>query len=168
MYTSPDKMRLALFQPDIPQNLGGAIRTAACFGAPLDIVEPCGFPLTDKAIRRAALDYEPLTRVDRHAGWDDFVAAARARGGRIVLLSTAAETTLWEVSFAESDTLLLGRESAGVPQDVRDAVDAAVRIPLAEGPRSLNVVVAGAIGLAEARRQAALAGRGAGGSSQAS
>ena len=146
-------MRLALFQPDIPQNLGGAIRTAACFDAALDIIEPCGFPLTDKAIRRAAMDYGGLADVRRHAGWDHFVADLRARGDRLVLLTTGAAAPLWEVVFEETDVLLMGRESSGVPDAVREEADMSARIPLAEGARSLNVVVAAGVALAEARRQ---------------
>jgi tRNA (cytidine/uridine-2'-O-)-methyltransferase len=149
-------MRLALFQPDIPQNLGGAIRTAVCFGTALDIIEPCGFPLTDKAIRRAAMDYEGLARIRRHAGWDHFVADLRARGDRLVLLSTAGATSIWDVAFKENDVLLMGRESAGVPDAVRAEADIRARIPLAKGARSLNVVVAAGVALAEARRQIGL------------
>ena len=145
-------MRLALFQPDIPQNLGAAIRLAACLGVPLDVIEPCGFPLTDTAIRRAAMDYGALADVTRHAGWRDF-QSKRGTAGRLVLLTTKGATPLHSFAFRTDDTLLLGRESAGAPQEVHDAADARVRIPLVHGARSLNVVTTAAIVLAEALRQ---------------
>ncbi len=149
-------MRLVLFQPDIPHNLGAAVRVAACFGAPLEVIEPCGFPLTDKGVRRTAMDYAELATIRRHASWRAFAASAVRREGRLVLFTTAAAASLWDFAFAEDDLLLFGRESAGVPPAVRAAADAAVRIPLAPGARSLNVAVAAGIGLAEARRQAAV------------
>lgn len=162
---TPDKMRLGLFQPDIPQNLGAAIRIAACFDAPLDIIEPCGFPLNDKAIRRAALDYGGLAAIERHSSWRAFLASPARGGGRLVVFSTSGDTSLWDFAFAPTDTLLFGRESAGVTEEVRAEADALVRIPLAAGARSLNVAVAAAVGLAEARRQTTLARRGPEGSS---
>jgi tRNA (cytidine/uridine-2'-O-)-methyltransferase len=145
-------MRLALFQPDIPQNLGAAIRLAACLGVPLDVIEPCGFPLSDAAIRRAAMDYAGLAQVKRHAGWGDF-RANPAPSGRLVLFTTRAATPLHDFAFAAEDILLFGRESAGVPDDVHDAADARVIIPLAPGARSLNVVTAATLALGEALRQ---------------
>lgn len=145
-------MRLALFQPDIPQNLGAAIRLAACLGAPLDVIEPCGFPLSDAAIRRAAMDYGALADVTRHASWDRFHTQAGARG-RLVLFTTRGATPLTDFAFRADDTLLFGRESAGAPDAVHAAAQARVFIPLAAGARSLNVVTAAAIGLAEALRQ---------------
>ncbi len=146
-------MRLALFQPDIPQNLGAAIRTAACFGAAVDVVEPCAFPLTDKGIRRAAMDYVELVEVVRHGGWRSFLDSPQRRSGRLVLFSTQAQENLWDFAFAPSDIILVGRESAGVPPDVAAVCDAAVRVPIAAGTRSLNVVVAAGIGLAAAARR---------------
>jgi tRNA (cytidine/uridine-2'-O-)-methyltransferase len=145
-------MRLALFQPDIPQNLGAAIRLAACLGVPLDVIEPCGFPLSDTAIRRAAMDYAGLAQVKRHAGWADFHADSVA-SGRLVLFTTRAATPLHDFAFTAGDVLLFGRESAGVPDDVHDAADARVVIPLAPGARSLNVVTAATLALGEALRQ---------------
>jgi tRNA (cytidine/uridine-2'-O-)-methyltransferase len=145
-------MRLALFQPDIPQNLGAAIRLAACLGVPLDVIEPCGFPLSDAAIRRAAMDYGALAQVERHGGWADFAAAARGRG-RLVLFTTRAAQPLHDFSFAATDVLLFGRESAGAPESVHAAADARLVIPLAAGARSLNVVNAAALALGEALRQ---------------
>jgi tRNA (cytidine/uridine-2'-O-)-methyltransferase len=146
-------MRLALFQPDIPQNTGALMRIGACFRVPLDIIEPCGFPLDDKRMRRAAMDYGPVAETTRHISWTAFLAARRAVGGRLVLLTTAATVSHADFAFRADDTLILGRESAGVPAEVAAAVDAAVRIPIAADQRSLNVAVAGAIVLAEALRQ---------------
>ena len=146
-------MRLALYQPDIAANLGAAIRIAACFGAALDIIEPCGFALTDRALRRAAMDYRAATT--RHASWAAFLAAPERAEGRLVLLTTRGAVDLPALAFQPGDTLLLGRESAGVPDDVHKAAAARVRIPIAA--RSLNVAVAGAIALYEARRQLAQA-----------
>jgi tRNA (cytidine/uridine-2'-O-)-methyltransferase len=152
-------MRLVLFQPDIPQNLGAAVRIAACFDTPLEVVEPCGFPLTDKGVRRAAMDYAALATIHRHASWRAFAESPARRAGRLVLFSTGASLSLWDFAFEESDLLLFGRESAGVPLEVQAAADAVVRIPIAPGARSLNVAVAVGVGLAEASRQLALAGR---------
>lgn len=145
-------MRLALFQPDIPQNLGAAVRLAACLGVPLDVIEPCGFPLSDAAIRRAAMDYAAIAQVKRHAGWADF-RGDPARAGRLVLFTTRAATPFHEFAFRADDTLLFGRESAGAPDDVHDAADARLKIPLAPGARSLNLVTAATLALGEALRQ---------------
>jgi tRNA (cytidine/uridine-2'-O-)-methyltransferase len=146
-------MRLALFEPDIPQNLGAFIRLAACLGAPLDIIEPCGFPLDDKRIRRAAMDYVDLARIVRHASWQAFMRDRAA--GRLVLLTTSGAQRFPDVAFRTDDTLLLGRESAGVPAEVHDAAALRLRIPLQKGLRSLNVALAGAMVLSEALRQTA-------------
>lgn len=148
-------MRLALFEPDIPQNLGAFIRLAACLGVPLDIIEPCGFPVDDKRIRRAAMDYYELASIVRHPSWTAFRVAhlARRPPGRLVLLSTAGAVPLPEVTFRTDDILLFGRESAGVPADVHDAADLRVRIPLRPGARSLNVALAAAMVLSEGLRQ---------------
>ena len=144
-------MRLALYQPDIPQNLGAFIRLAACLGTPLDIIEPCGFPVDDKRIRRAAMDYVDLARIQRHASWEAF---QRDRThGRLVLLTTGGATVLPNVRFRTDDILLLGRESAGVPAPVHEAADLRVRVPLQKGARSLNVALAAAMVLSEALRQ---------------
>jgi len=145
-------MRLALFQPDIPQNLGAAIRLAACLGVPLDVIEPCGFPLSDAAIRRAAMDYAAIARVKRHPGWDDF-RGDPARAGRLVLFTTKAAEALHGFAFRTDDILLFGRESAGVPDEIHAAADARLIIPLAPGARSLNVVTAATLALGEALRQ---------------
>ena len=145
-------MRLALFQPDIPQNTGALFRLGACLGTPIDVVEPCGFVLTDQRLRRTVMDY--MTHVDwqRHSSWSAFLRE-RATDQRLVLLTTRATVTHTAFAFHPDDTLVLGRESAGVPDDVRADCAAAVRVPLAPGTRSLNVVTAAAIVLAEALRQ---------------
>ena len=144
-------MRLALFEPDIPQNLGAFIRLSACLGAPLDVIEPCGFPIDDKRIRRAAMDYYDLAAISRHASWNAFQRDRTA--GRLVLLTTAGATRFPDASFRADDTLLLGRESAGVPAEVQAAADLSLRIPLQKSLRSLNVAVAAAMVLGEALRQ---------------
>lgn len=128
------------------------MRTAACFGAPLEVIEPCGFPLTDKGIRRAAMDYEAQIEVTRHSSWNHFLSSQARNEGRLVLFSTKVETSIWDFSFAPSDLLIFGRESAGAPDEVRAEADAAVRIPLAPTARSLNLAVACGIGLAAARQ----------------
>lgn len=143
-------MLLALFQPDIPQNLGAALRLGACLDVPVHVIEPCGFPLSDKAIRRAAMDYGDPAQVTRHSGWAEFAAAGL---GRIVLFTTRGATPLHEFRFQPNDALLFGRESAGAPDEVHDAADARVIIPLSPGRRSFNVTVSAAIGLSEALRQ---------------
>ena len=145
-------MRLALFQPDIPQNLGAAIRLGACLGAPVDVIGPCGFPLSDAAIRRSAMDYGALGEVRRHAGWTDF-RDDPGRAGRLVLFTTRAADPLPGFGFRADDVLLFGRESAGVPDEVHAQADARVFIPLVAGARSLNVVTAAALALGEALRQ---------------
>ena len=145
-------MRLALFEPDIPQNTGALLRIAACFGVSIDLIEPFGFVLDDRRIKRAALDYAAQATICRHPSWTAFMAR-RDSGSRLVLLTTRGSVVLHRFAFAAGDTLLLGRESAGVPDFVHQRVDARVRIPIRSGTRSLNVAVAGAIALAEALRQ---------------
>jgi len=144
-------MRLALFEPYIPQNLGAFIRLSACLAVPLHVIEPCGFPVDDKRIRRASMDYYDLATMVRHASWAAF---RRERPpGRLVLLTTRAAEAFPGVTFRPDDILLLGRESAGVPDEVRDAADLRLRIPLQAGARSLNVALAAAMVLGEALRQ---------------
>ena len=146
-------MRLAVHQPDIPQNLGGLLRLGACLGVAIDVIEPCGFPLSDAKLRRAGMDYAARAVLTRHASWQAFVAARADRGGRLLLLSTHAEAPYTAFDFRADDILLLGSEGAGVPDAVRAAADAALRIPLRPGLRSLNVVAAAAMVLGEALRQ---------------
>lgn len=145
-------MRLALFQPDIPQNLGAAIRLAACLGVALDVIEPCGFPLSDAAIRRAAMDYAAMAEVERHASWSHFEADAR-RKGRLVLFTTRGAEPFHDFAFRPDDILLFGRESAGAPDEVHAAAQARLFVPLVPGARSLNVVTTAALALGEALRQ---------------
>jgi tRNA (cytidine/uridine-2'-O-)-methyltransferase len=146
-------LRLALYQPDIPQNAGTMLRMAACFGVPVDIVEPAGFPVSDRHFRRAGMDYLGLCDITRHVSWRTFDDARRAGGRRLILLSTKAATRHVDFGFRADDTLMVGRESAGVPDDVHDAADARIVIPMRAQLRSLNVAVAAAIVLGEALRQ---------------
>jgi tRNA (cytidine/uridine-2'-O-)-methyltransferase len=143
-------LRIALFEPDIPQNAAALIRLAACLGVPVDVIEPCGFLFSDAGFRRAGLDYVERAEIVRHGSWEAFRTALP---GRTVLLTTSATLAHTAFAFARSDTLLLGRESAGVPEFVHEAADARVRIPLKPGLRSLNVAQAGAMVLGEALRQ---------------
>lgn len=144
-------MRLAMFQPDIPQNLGAAIRLCACLGIGLDVIRPAAFPLDDRDLRRTAMDYADAAEITLHAGWQAFEAA---RGeSRLVLMTTRGATDLHDFAFRPDDVLLMGRESAGVPEQVHDGADARIRIPLVPGARSLNVVSAAAMALGEAIRQ---------------
>ncbi|HEY8616674.1 tRNA (cytidine(34)-2'-O)-methyltransferase [Phenylobacterium sp.] len=146
-------MRLALFQPDIPQNLGAMLRLGACLGAPVDVIEPCGFPLSDRAVARAAMDYAHQAEVKRHASWGRFLEDPQRAQGRIVLFTTRGAQPYHAFAFRPGDVLLFGRESAGAPPEVHAAADARLYIPLSAGARSLNVVTAAAMALGEALRQ---------------
>jgi tRNA (cytidine/uridine-2'-O-)-methyltransferase len=146
-------MRLVLFQPDIPQNVGAALRLGACLDTAVDVIEPCGFPLSDPGVRRAAMDYAARVDFTRHASWNAFLSSPQRAQGRLLLFSTRAALPVHEFSFRPTDLLMVGRESAGVPDDVHDAADERIFIPLAAGARSFNVTVAAAIGLSEALRQ---------------
>lgn len=148
-------MRIALYQPDIPQNTGTILRMAACLSVPVDIIAPTGFDMSDKALRRAGLDYLGHAEMTRHGSWEAFEAARATRSPipRLILLTAHAETCHTAFSFEASDVLLLGRESAGVPGKVHEAADARVRVPIREGLRSLNIAVAAAIITGEALRQ---------------
>ena len=143
-------LRLAAFQPDIAQNLGGMIRLSACLDVPLDVIEPCGFPFSIKALRRTAMDYADIADITRHDSWNDFRANT---AGRLVLMTTEGATDLWDFTFEPGDVILMGRESAGVPNDVHAAVDARIRIPMPGGGRSLNVAMSAGIAVSEACRQ---------------
>jgi len=143
-------MRLALFEPDIPQNCGTLLRLAACLGLAVDIIEPCGFLWDDRRLRRAGMDYLAGVEVTRHGSWNAFRTGF---SGRLVLLTTRAETAYADFAFRPDDTLLVGRESAGVPEAVHEAADARLRIPLRAGTRSLNVALAAAMAVGEALRQ---------------
>lgn len=144
-------MRLALFQPDIPQNVGACIRQSACFGVELHVIEPTGFRFDDRAMKRAALDYGPLSHMTRHADWEAF---QRDRApGRLVLFTTKGATPLPESAFRPDDVLLFGKESAGAPDYVHAAADARVFIPIRPETRSLNLSVSAGIALWEGLRQ---------------
>jgi tRNA (cytidine/uridine-2'-O-)-methyltransferase len=148
-------LRLALFQPDIPQNTGALLRLAACFGVAVDLIEPFGFVFDDRRLKRAALDYAARVAASRHASWERFLTERDPRS-RLILLTTSGTVALHDFAFETEDTLLLGRESAGVPDFVHRAASARVVIPLHGGARSLNVAMAGAIALFEALRQTGL------------
>ncbi len=146
-------MRIALYEPDIPQNTGTILRLAACLGLAVDIIEPAGFPVTDRAFRRAGMDYLDRVSITRHGSFEDFEDWRRREGLKLVLLTTAAERSYLDHAFAADQVLLFGRESAGVPEAVHKAADARLRIPIAEGLRSLNVAMAVAMVAGEALRQ---------------
>ncbi len=146
-------MRLALFQPDIPQNVGAAIRLCACLGVFMDIIEPCAFPLSDRTLKRAALDYGDRARITLHRDSADFFAGPDRQAGRLVLFTTRSALPYTDFDYDPGDTLLFGRESAGVPDEVHAAAEARLLIPLRPGLRSLNVVAAAAMALGEALRQ---------------
>lgn len=145
-------MRLALYEPDIPQNAGSLMRLGACLGVAIDIVEPCGFLLSDRNFRRAGMDYLQIAEIRRHESWVRFHETVRPPA-RLVLLTTKGNLAYADFAFAQGDILLVGRESAGVPPEVHDAVDARLVIPLRLGLRSLNVAQAAAMVLGEALRQ---------------
>lgn len=145
-------MRLALFEPDIPPNTGTLLRLGFCLDVAVDIIEPCGFTWSDRALRRAGLDYLDAAEVVRHLSWADFLAARDARS-RIILLTTKANLPYTDLVYRAGDILLVGRESGGVPQEVHDLADARVKIPMISGARSLNVAVAAAMVVGEALRQ---------------
>ena len=144
-------MRLALYQPDIPQNAGAMIRLAACLGLEIDLIEPLGFILDDARLKRAHMDYVQHLRITRHASWQAFLRDRPA--GRLILLTTRAERRHIDCAYAADDVLMVGRESAGVPVQVHDAADLRLRIPMRPGLRSLNVALAAAMVLGEALRQ---------------
>lgn len=146
-------MRLALFQPDIAGNVGAVMRLAACWQVPLDIILPCGFAASDRQLRRAAMDYGAACEVVRHADFEAFCAAHLHGSARLVALSSHGATPLHAIGFAPDDILLMGRESAGLPDFAHARADVRARIPMAEGFRSLNLAMAAAIALGEALRQ---------------
>jgi tRNA (cytidine/uridine-2'-O-)-methyltransferase len=148
-------LRIALYEPDIPQNTGALFRLAACLGVEVDLIEPCGFLFDDRRLKRASLDYVATLRVRRHVSWAAFLADHDPRS-RIILMTTSGPMALHRFAFAAGDTILLGRESAGVPEHVHECAAARVAIPLRRPARSLNVALAGAIALAEALRQTKL------------
>jgi tRNA (cytidine/uridine-2'-O-)-methyltransferase len=146
-------MRIALYQPDIPQNTGAILRLAACLGVEADVIEPTGFPSSDRAFRRAGMDYLDRVAVRRHVSWDAFEAWRRAERLRLVLFTTSAEPSYLDHAFAPGDILLFGRETCGVPEPVHQAADARVKIPMRDGLRSINLAMAAAMAVGEALRQ---------------
>jgi tRNA (cytidine/uridine-2'-O-)-methyltransferase len=148
-------MRLALFQPDIPQNAGTLMRLGACLGVAIDIIEPCGFVLSDRRLRRAGLDYIARAQVSRHESWEAF-CAAQNRDARLVLLTTHGTMPYHRFAFGPADIILVGRETAGVPETVHRAVAARLVVPMQPDRRSLNVAIAAAMVLGEALRQTSL------------
>jgi tRNA (cytidine/uridine-2'-O-)-methyltransferase len=158
MLSSAASLCLALYEPDIAQNTGAMLRTCACLGVSAAIIEPAGFPVSDRHFRRSGMDYLDHVAIDRHISWRAFSEWRRASGRRLVLLTTRAEETLWDFAFRNGDILMVGRESAGVPQQVHDDADARIRIAIQPEMRSLNVGVAAGIALSEALRQIARRG----------
>jgi tRNA (cytidine/uridine-2'-O-)-methyltransferase len=147
-------MKIALYQPDIPQNAGAILRLGACLDVPVDIIEPCGFLFSNKGFRRAGMDYLDRAQWRRHSSWEAFLSARAAEGaGRLILLTSKGLLPYTGFAFAPDDTLLFGRESAGVPQAVHATADARLRIAMKPGLRSLNVAQAAAMVLGEALRQ---------------
>ena len=146
-------MQLALFQPDIPQNAGTMLRLCACLGVTAHIIEPTGFPASDRAFRRAGMDYLDQVTIIRHLGWSDVDEIRRSEGSRLVLASTKAETRYPDFTYAKTDILLMGRESAGVPDNVHETAEARILIPMRQTLRSMNVAVTAAMIMGEALRQ---------------
>ncbi len=146
-------MRLALFQPDIPQNTGTMLRTAMCLDIGVDIIEPCGFVFSNRQLKRAGMDYLEQADITRHSSWVAFQESFLKTNARLVLLSTKAQTLYTDFTFQPDDIVMVGRESAGVPDDVFDAADARLRVPMKDGARSLNVAIAAAMVLGEGLRQ---------------
>lgn len=142
---------IAAYQPDIPQNLGALMRLSVCFDTPLHVIEPCGFPFSAKAVRKAAMDYAAEAEVIAHASWGAF--QAQRPDGRLVLMTTKGAKPLWDHEFRADDIILMGRESAGAPDEVHAAADARLLIPMPGGGRSLNIAMAAGITVAEAARQ---------------
>lgn len=146
-------MRLALYQPDIPQNTGAMLRLAACFGLGVDVILPAGFIFDDKRMRRAGMDYIDQVEIVRHSAWNAYLESRNGTEGKLVLLTTKGDRAYTDFTFSAEDTLLVGRESSGVPEDVAAAADARLVIPMRPGLRSLNVAMAAAIVTGEAMRQ---------------
>ena len=144
-------MKIILYQPDIAQNLGAVMRLCACFDTPLEVIEPCGFPLTVKALRRTAMDYSAPDKLVRHKSWDRFCDSPQT--GRLVLLTTKAATPLTDFEFRPDDRLIFGRESAGAPDEVHAKADARIIIPINPDVRSFNLATSVSISLYEGLRQ---------------
>jgi len=151
-------MRIALYEPDIPQNTGTILRLTACLGLEAHIIEPTGFPGFDRALRRSGMDYLDRVKLTRHLSWAAFEAWRRDQRLRLVLFTTGVERSYLDHGYRPADILLFGRESAGVPPAVHDAADVRLTIPMQEGMRSLNVAMAAAMAAGEALRQLGLEG----------
>ena len=149
-------MRIALFQPDIPQNTGTILRLAACLGAEAHIIGPAGFPITDRSFRRAGMDYLDRVAITRHASWQAFETWRHAEHAQLILFTTRATRSYLDHVFQEDDILLFGRESSGVTDEVRAAADVSLVIPMRAALRSLNVAMAAAMAAGEALRQTVL------------
>lgn len=147
------RIHLALYQPDIALNVGAILRLGACLGVPVHVIEPCGFAFSPHSWRRSAMDYAGLAEIHRHNSWPAF--QVECPPGRLVAMTTTAVESLWDFAFQPGDTILMGRESAGLPDEVRGAADAKLLIPMQPGARSLNVAMTAAIVVAEAGRQLA-------------
>lgn len=152
-------MRIALFQPDIPQNTGTILRLCACLDVEAHIIEPAGFPVSDRHFRRSGMDYLDQVRIVRHVSWADFEIWRRQAAIRLLLLTTKASRSYLDCRYAADDILLLGRESAGVPDEVAAAADERLAIPMQPGMRSLNIAMAAAMALGEALRQTRATGK---------
>lgn len=148
-------MHIALYQPDIPQNTGTILRLCACLGIEAHIIAPAGFPISDRAFRRAGMDYLDAVALTRHASWQAFETWRRGRKLRLLLFTTAATASYLDCGYRSEDVLLFGRESAGVPPEVHQAADSRLLIPMRQGLRSLNVALAAAMAAGEALRQTA-------------
>jgi tRNA (cytidine/uridine-2'-O-)-methyltransferase len=148
-----NRPRIALYQPDIAGNTGTILRLAACLGLDVDLIEPAGFDISDRALKRAGMDYLEMAALTSHVDWNAFEEERRERGRRLVLLSTKAKAFYTDFDFASTDTLLFGRESAGVPERVHDSADARLTIPMVEGARSINIALSVAMVAGEALRQ---------------
>lgn len=149
-------MRLALYQPDIPQNTGTLLRLGACLDLPVDIIEPCGFLFNEKAMRRAGMDYLDFANYRRHNSWEDFLAFRAANPqeyGRLILLTTHGNRLFTDFKFLPNDIILMGRESAGVPENVHKLADAQLLIPMNPNARSINMAVSAAMAVTEGLRQ---------------
>ncbi len=146
-------VRLALYQPDIPQNMGTLLRFGACLNVPVDVIGPTGFDMSDRSLKRAAMDYITRSDLTRHISFDRFLDSDQRKSGRLILSTTKATTIYTDFEFLQGDIILLGRESSGVPEHVVQASDAQIKIPMARDVRSLNIAVAGAMIIGEALRQ---------------
>lgn len=147
------EVRIALFQPEIAGNVGAVLRLSACLNVACDIIEPCGFPFSDKGLKRAGMDYADAVEIERHSDAAEFIKNAKAKNCRIVLMTTKGSNSLFDVEFRADDIILMGSESSGVPEEMHAAADLRIRIPMQPPFRSLNVAVAAGIALAEALRQ---------------